>query len=84
MALTGIKLVAPTGILLMFAVLYFSAMLDAGEAGGVRFTDLIPGNYQVDLFKDKQEMIRLYQAIDSVKNRYEESYVRRASGRTRQ
>ena len=57
MALTGIKLVAPTGILLMFAVLYFSAMLDAGD---VRFTDLIPGNYQVDLFEDKQEMIRLY------------------------
>lgn len=30
MALAGIKQVAPTGILLMFAVLYFSTMLDAG------------------------------------------------------
>ena len=30
MALAGIKQVAPTGILLMFAVLYFSIMLDAG------------------------------------------------------
>lgn len=30
MALEGIKQVAPTGILLMFAVLYFSIMLDAG------------------------------------------------------
>jgi CitMHS family citrate-Mg2+:H+ or citrate-Ca2+:H+ symporter len=30
MALTGIKQVAPTGILLMFAVLFFSVMLDAG------------------------------------------------------
>ena len=30
MALAGIKQVAPTGILLMFAVLYFAAMLDAG------------------------------------------------------
>lgn len=30
MALSGIKQVAPTGILLMFAVLYFSVMLDAG------------------------------------------------------
>lgn len=30
MSLTGIKQVAPTGILLMFAVLYFSVMLDAG------------------------------------------------------
>ena len=30
MSLEGIKQVAPTGILLMFAVLYFSVMLDAG------------------------------------------------------
>ena len=30
MALAGIKQVAPTGILLMFAVLYFSVMLDVG------------------------------------------------------
>ncbi|HNP22712.1 MAG TPA: citrate:proton symporter [Panacibacter sp.] len=30
MALAGIKQVAPTGVLLMFAVLYFSIMLDAG------------------------------------------------------
>ncbi len=30
MMLTGIKQVAPTGILLMFAVLYFATMLDAG------------------------------------------------------
>jgi citrate-Mg2+:H+ or citrate-Ca2+:H+ symporter, CitMHS family len=30
MALAGIKQVAPTGVLLMFAVLYFSVMLDAG------------------------------------------------------
>jgi CitMHS family citrate-Mg2+:H+ or citrate-Ca2+:H+ symporter len=30
MALTGIRQVAPAGILLMFAVLYFSVMLDAG------------------------------------------------------
>ena len=30
MALAGIKQVAPTGILLMFAVLYFATMLDTG------------------------------------------------------
>jgi CitMHS family citrate-Mg2+:H+ or citrate-Ca2+:H+ symporter len=30
MMLTGLKQVAPTGILLMFAVLYFAVMLDAG------------------------------------------------------
>ena len=42
--------------------------------------DLIPGNYQIDLFDDKQETIKLYQAIDSVKNRFGEHYVRKASG----
>jgi DNA polymerase-4 len=49
---------------------------------GVRFTDLIPGNYQIDLFEDKQEMIKLYQAIDGVKCRFGEGYIRRASGGT--
>lgn len=42
MVLAGIKQVAPTGILLMFAVLYFATMLDAGLfdpiiAGIIRF-----------------------------------------------
>ena len=46
---------------------------------GVRFTDLIPGNYQIDLFEDKQEMIKLYQAIDSVKVRFGEKLVGSAS-----
>jgi DNA polymerase-4 len=47
---------------------------------GVRFTDLIPGNYQIDMFDDKQETIKLYQAIDSIKNRFGETYVIHASG----
>ena len=47
---------------------------------GVRFTDLIPGNHQIDLFDDKQEKIKLYQAMDSIKNRFGEQYVMRASG----
>jgi DNA polymerase-4 len=47
---------------------------------GIRFTDLIPGNYQISLFDDTQELIKLYQAIDSVKSRYGESFLIRASG----
>ena len=47
---------------------------------GIRFTHLIPGNYQINLFDDTQEMIRLYQAIDSVKNRFGESKLLRARG----
>ncbi len=37
---------------------------------GIRFTHLIPGNYQINLFDDTQEMIKLYQAIDSVKKQF--------------
>ena len=47
---------------------------------GIRFTDLIPGTYQINLFNDTQEMIRLYQAIDSIKKQYGEKYVGRAVG----
>ncbi|MBL0200975.1 MAG: DNA polymerase IV [Chitinophagaceae bacterium] len=47
---------------------------------GIRFTNLIPGNYQIRLFEDTHEMINLYQAIDSVKKRYGEKFVMRAAG----
>ena len=47
---------------------------------GVRFSHLIPGNYQINLFDDTQEAIKLYQAIDSVKHQYGEQYLIRASG----
>ena len=47
---------------------------------GIRFTNLIPGNYQISLFEDTQEMINLYQAIDSVKKRFGEKLVMRAAG----
>jgi len=47
---------------------------------GIRFTNLIPGNYQINLFEDTQEMIKLYQAIDSVKKRFGERMVMKAGG----
>lgn len=39
---------------------------------GIRFTHLIPGNYQINLFDDTQEMIKLYQSIDHIKKRFGE------------
>jgi DNA polymerase-4 len=48
---------------------------------GIRFSHLIPGNYQINLFDDTQELIRLYQALDSVNNRYGKLMIMRASGR---
>lgn len=47
---------------------------------GVRFSDLIPGTYQINLFSDTQEQIKLYQAIDSVKKQYGEKYLIHAAG----
>ncbi len=47
---------------------------------GVRFSHLVPGNYQIHLFEDTQEMIHLYQSIDSIKNRFGEHTLVRAAG----
>jgi DNA polymerase IV len=47
---------------------------------GVRFSHLVPGNYQIDLFEDTTELIRLYQALDSINYRYGRYLVMRASG----
>jgi DNA polymerase IV len=47
---------------------------------GIRFTRLIPGNYQIKLYEDTQEMVRLYQSIDSIKKRYGEKFLMRAVG----
>jgi len=47
---------------------------------GIRFTRLVPGNYQIKLYEDTQEMIKLYQSIDSIKKRYGEGSLMRATG----
>ncbi len=46
---------------------------------GIRFTNLIPGTYQIDLFEDRQETINLYLSIDHIKKRFGEGFVGRAS-----
>ncbi len=47
---------------------------------GIRLSHLIPGNYQINLFSDTQEQIKLYQAIDSVKKQYGEKFLMHAGG----
>ncbi|NML20880.1 DNA polymerase IV [Pseudoflavitalea sp. G-6-1-2] len=47
---------------------------------GIRFTHLVPGNYQINLFEDTQEMIKLYQSIDHIKHRFGEGLLVRAKG----
>lgn len=45
---------------------------------GVRLTDLIPGNHQINIFDDTQEMINLYQSIDHIKKRFGPDLIKRA------
>ncbi len=46
---------------------------------GVRFTNLVAGSYQINIFEDSQEMIGLYRAIDSVKRQFGEKLLLRAA-----
>lgn len=47
---------------------------------GVRLSHLVQGNYQINLFEDTQEDIRLYQAIDRMKRKYGATAIVRANG----
>jgi len=47
---------------------------------GVRFSDLVSGGFQINLFEETEELINLYQAMDSIRNRFGDSAVRRANG----
>jgi len=47
---------------------------------GVRFSHLVHGNYQINLFEDTQEQIRLYQALDRLNVKYGDKTVCRAIG----
>lgn len=50
---------------------------------GVRFSHLVGGNYQINLFEDSEEQIRLYQALDLMNKRYGDKTVCRAIGMSR-
>ncbi|PKD18311.1 DNA polymerase IV [Salegentibacter salinarum] len=45
---------------------------------GVKFSGLVGGNYQINLFDDSEEMLNLYNSIDKIKERYGEHSVMRA------
>lgn len=47
---------------------------------GVRFSHLVRGSYQYDLFEDSFEMLSLYQAMDRIRQRYGKSAIKRAAG----
>lgn len=47
---------------------------------GVRFSHLVHGNYQIHLFEDTEERMKLYQAMDLLNKRYGSGSVKRAVG----
>jgi DNA polymerase-4 len=47
---------------------------------GVRFSHLVNGGHQINIFDDTEEMINLYQAMDKMRDRFGDRAVIRASG----
>lgn len=45
---------------------------------GVRFSNLVGGSYQIRLFEDSEKLIKLYQSMDIIRNRYGKNAVKRA------
>jgi DNA polymerase-4 len=65
-------------ILEIFKVLYNRRLLV--RLIGIRFSHLVQGNYQIDLFDDTEEALNLYAAMDHIRNRFGDKSVLRASG----
>jgi DNA polymerase-4 len=47
---------------------------------GVKFSHLVSGGHQINLFEDSDKMMNLYQAMDKMRERYGDRAVVRASG----
>lgn len=47
---------------------------------GVRYSHLVNGGHQINIFDDTEELINLYQAMDKMRDRYGDRAVIRASG----
>ena len=69
-------IIIPT-VLNLFKNLYQRRMLI--RLVGVKVTDIVSGNYQINLFDDSQQLLELYSAMDTVRNKYGEGSIMRAS-----
>ncbi len=65
-------------ILDLFQLLYNKRLLV--RLIGIKYSHLVGGNYQIDLFDDTEEALRLYNALDTIRKRYGDKSVIRASG----
>jgi len=60
----------------LFAKLYDRRMLV--RLIGVRFSHMVQGSQQINLFEDTEEAVRLYQAMDAMRARYGDEAIKRA------
>lgn len=65
-------------VLELFEKLYNRRMLV--RLVGVRFSHLVSGGYQINLFDDTEERVNLYQALDRMRNKYGDRAVISAAG----
>jgi DNA polymerase-4 len=65
-------------ILELFKILYNKRLLV--RLVGIRFSHLVSGNYQINLFEDTEEALNLYGAMDAIRERFGDKSVLRASG----
>lgn len=75
---TGMDHILIEKVLELFEKLYQKRMLI--RLIGVRFSHLIQGTYQYNLFEDMTERVALYQAMDKIRNLYGKDAVMRAVG----
>ncbi|HSY75756.1 MAG TPA: DNA polymerase IV, partial [Bacteroidia bacterium] len=62
----------------LFSKLYQKRMLI--RLIGIRFSHLVHGTYQIDMFDDTTEQLQLYQAMDRMRRRFGKNAVQRAAG----
>ncbi|HXP49754.1 MAG TPA: DNA polymerase IV [Bacteroidia bacterium] len=62
----------------LFTKLYQKRMLI--RLIGIRFSHLVHGTYQIDMFNDTIEHLQLYQAMDRLQRRFGKNTVQRAAG----
>ncbi len=47
---------------------------------GIRYSHLVEGGYQINLFEDAEELIQLYHAMDKIRDKYGDRKIMRAYG----
>lgn len=77
MPFTSFDHILKNTVKILFSQLYNRRMLI--RLVGVRFSNLVTGTYQMNLFEDSPEMVRFYQSIDLIRKRFGKHAIHSAS-----